>query len=238
MKSKEHSALPDWNDPTLEDKLTSAYKITSISEKEKKIVQELLAPLKETHPITAFHYQHSIRVGLYAQKIASWLHLDQRELFLGGLLHDIGKSCVPLELLAKTDLRLNNKNSRWTAKDKKRMEVHVMEGYHRIKEKAQEYLPLEIIADIVVRHHRYQPNPYPEQLPPFPHQYNNDTKERIQLYAQLVALADKYDALHRITKIPPFTAEEIKEKMHHLTPETRLLVDALYQVREFKSFLH
>ncbi|MDP2598964.1 MAG: hypothetical protein Q8P49_03985 [Candidatus Liptonbacteria bacterium] len=54
----------------------------------------------------------------------------------------------------------------------------------------------EWTAHIIVRHHRFGPDPYPE-LPPLP-DYLVAKEELINTYARLLALADYYDAItHR-----------------------------------------
>src|SRR3989338_3036609 len=201
------SALPDWHDHSLEEKLQHVFVDISISAEEKDTISHLLTPLRDKNEATHFHYQHSVRVGLLCYDIAEFMHLDKKPLFYGGLLHDLGKSCMPLELLAKADVRLSE-NIDWTTKDREKMKAHVTKSYQLVK--AAEYPEIsEIIPDIVVRHHRYGRDPYPKKLPKFPAQYSEGTKTMIGFYSRIVALADVYDALHRLDQ-QQRSKEEIK----------------------------
>ena len=72
-------------------------------------------------------FYHSIRVALLARKIARFMHLDEKALFFAGLLHDLGKSLVPLSTLHKT--------SGWSADDARIMESHVIDSYRLLRDK-------------------------------------------------------------------------------------------------------
>jgi HD-GYP domain-containing protein (c-di-GMP phosphodiesterase class II) len=97
-----------------------------------------------------------------------------------GLLHDVGKALIPVELL--------NKTSKFDAADRAAMEPHVMHGWELLQ-KIHEYT-----AHVIVRHHRYGREPYPKTLPPLPY-HLEPKQETIDAAARLLALADYYDAL-------------------------------------------
>ncbi len=222
--------MPEWFDKTLESKLKYTLKELKVEEENKSKIEEILEPLKDKALVTSYHYQHCIRVGLLSKRIARFMHLEEKALFYAGLLHDCGKSCMLLETLAKADVRLES-NCEWTNEDAKMMEAHVIEGYNILKEK------FGFTADVVVRHHRYQNNLYPKELPPFTHEYSEKTKILIGFYARLVALADVYDALHRFNKksdkIMKLSDREIKDSMLKLNPDLNKLTIDLYNKKIF-----
>src|SRR3989338_7195658 len=152
--------LQSWNDPTLDDKLNSAFYIAGLNENNKLTVRRFLSKLAGD-PIIEFHRQHSIRVGLLSLKIARIYNLDNEELLKAGVLHDVGKCIISRKLLSKADYRLNGV-SQYNADDAARMKTHVIYGHEILSRE------LPITADIIVRHHRYKSfDPYPLVLPNF-----------------------------------------------------------------------
>ncbi len=188
-------------------------------------VVSLLQPLKEMDDIHKAHYQHSIRVGLLARKIAQFLHLDEKALFFSGIFHDLGKQEIRAELLGKTD--------QWTLTDREEVKNHVLAGYRLLKGR------FDFSAEIMLLHHKFQPDAYPSKLPSPMHQYSDDTKATIAYYGRILALADVYDAMHR--KNSKFgakgflTDQEIEEKMLQENPDQRELVVQLYQAEIFTT---
>ncbi len=138
---------------------------------------------------------HSERVTLIATALGERIGLDAGDLDLlrrGGLLHDIGKIGVPVEIL--------NKPGALTEAEFEAVKAHVTVG-HRILE------PVEAYRDLIpiVRHHheRVDGAGYPDGL----------KDDEITLLARLVAVADTFDALtsdrpYR-TGLPVRTAVEV-----------------------------
>jgi HD-GYP domain-containing protein (c-di-GMP phosphodiesterase class II) len=194
-----------------------------ISGTNKKFLTSLLAPLRDKSSVTQFHYCHSLRVGLLAMQIGRFIHHEEKPLFFGGALHDLGKCQTPLEILGKTET--------WSDADQKAMQAHVMDGYRLLRGR------FDVTAEIMLWHHRFQENGYPEELPPLLHPYRETTQLLIREYGRLVALADVYDALHRVDgkfgEKRALTGMEIREKMFEFNPDRMRLVDALYKADIF-----
>lgn len=156
-------------------------------EQQEKILS-LLSPLKEKEHGKE-HFYHSIRVGVQAYSIGTILMPGkEKALFYAGLLHDIGKAQVPSEILAK----VSNSKLEWTAGDAKVMEKHVITGFEKLDG------IFSYTASIIVRHHRFQPNCYPEIVPKSKIIFSKKTADEFDRLGYLLAIADCYDALGRV----------------------------------------
>lgn len=143
-------------------------------------IASYLKLLKDKHEAT---YNHVLRVGRLASTMAEYAAIPgvtPKMMMWAGLLHDVGKSRIPVELL--------NKTAKFDASDREAMEPHVMHGWELLQ-KIHEYT-----AHVIVRHHRYGKAPYPKHLPPLPY-HLEPKQETIEAAARLLALADYYDAL-------------------------------------------
>ncbi len=143
-------------------------------------LEGFLEPLKTGHPPT---YSHSLRVATTALQIGRLYGVDGMTLFLASLLHDFGKLGICQELLDKAE---------WDEKDQIAMEPHVIIGYNCVLDHFG--LEFERIAQIMVRHHRFQPHAYPKVLPKPCRPYTSEEIEQVDFHARILALADGYDA--------------------------------------------
>ena len=134
-----------------------------------------LTNLKERDEYTS---THSMNVCIMAVSFGRTLGMNKDELELlglGGLLHDLGKMRVPLEIL--------NKPSKLTIEEFEVMKTHPMEGYKMLMKNGD--LPLEVL-DIVKHHHeRRNGKGYPEQL----------SGDEINNMTRIIAIVDVYDAI-------------------------------------------
>lgn len=216
-------------DPSLklEERLNLAFDELQISSDEKEAFMIFLEPLRSKDPITHIHYEHSIRVGLVARLIARFMHLDEKALFYAGLLHDVGKCQVRLGTLGKTE--------GWTEVDAEAIKQHVMDGYRFLRDR------FDFTAEVIVLHHRFQVTGYPVELPPHLHKYSEGTKAMIMMYGRMLALADVYDALHRINDkfgvCQALSGDEIKTQMIQLNPDQCKLITNLYDAEIFTTII-
>ncbi len=191
---------------------------TGVSRTNQEHVRSILAPLRDKSSITNFHYLHSLRVGLLAREIGNFVYHEEKPLLLAGALHDLGKCQTCLNVLGKT--------GSWNDDDQREIENHVLDGYRLLRGR------FDISAEIMLWHHRFQEDGYPEMLPPFLHQYRETTKLLIREYGRIVAVADVYDALHRVNEktgeARALTSAEIRGKMFDYNPDRRKLISALY----------
>lgn len=182
-------------------------------------MQDAIEDLGDHHAPTA---EHSMRVGIMSGKIAEHLGVDPKPSFYGGTLHDYGKLNVASELLSKT--------TTWTEADARALRNHPMDGYEKIMEAG-----LFVTAGIVVRHHTFQPNAYPEHPPELPAELPAYLGSFVIQNARLVALADYYDAAHRNDTGANLNGEEIRAKVLAHNPDQVSLIDELYEARVFDS---
>jgi putative nucleotidyltransferase with HDIG domain len=165
---------------TPEQILDEAFVNEGVTENHRDDIRAYLQILKNRDQKT---YEHSIRVGVLASKIAIFAAkpgISARMLLWSGLLHDIGKALVPPAVLTKT--------TNFTPEDYAAMEPHVKYGWDMLAN-VHDYA-----AHIIVRHHQFGTHPYPAELPPLP-EHLKDKAEMIQIAGRLLAMADYYDAL-------------------------------------------
>jgi len=122
---------------------------------------------------------HSGRVAYLAAALGEALGLSRemtRTLYLGGLLHDIGKGVVPAEVL--------HKPGRLLPEERRLVEAHAAAGESMVLQLAPEMAP--DIVDVVRHHHeRLDGSGYPDRL----------CAGDISPAVRIIAVADVYDAL-------------------------------------------
>ena len=134
-----------------------------------------LARLKTADDYT---YMHSVAVGALMIALSHQMGLDDelgRRLGVAGLLHDLGKARVPLEIL--------NKTSKLTDEEFRIMKSHPKEGVKLLRES---HGVDEIVFDVVLHHHEKTGGlGYPDGA----------RNGEISLYAKIGAICDVYDAI-------------------------------------------
>lgn len=164
---------------TLDEELDRVMTLRGINEEHQTSIRTYLHVLREKDEKT---YEHSVRVGVLASEIAERLNEPRatpRMLLWAGLLHDIGKSLVPAELLRK--------KGGFSDADRAAVEPHVLHGWEML------HGVHDYTARIIVRHHQYGARPYPLVLPPLPNK--GLPVKAVNFAARILALADFYDAL-------------------------------------------
>jgi len=142
-----------------------------------------LARLKTADDYT---YLHSVAVCALMIALARKLGLDEqetREAGMAGLLHDLGKAGVPLEVL--------NKPGKLTEEEFALVKKHPVQGYKLLSEGKG---ASQASMDVCLHHHeKFDGSGYPEGL----------AGENISLLARMGAVCDVYDA---ITSNRPYKA--------------------------------
>jgi putative nucleotidyltransferase with HDIG domain len=120
---------------------------------------------------------HSKRVAEYSKLIAQRMGKNEAEqeiIYRAGLLHDVGKIRIPVEII--------NKAGRLTDEEYDLIKIHPVTGYHILR-KISEQNDMAIAAKY--HHERYDGKGYPNGL----------AGEHIPEMARILAVADSYDAM-------------------------------------------
>ena len=130
-----------------------------------------------------YTFNHSVNVAIYAIALGQRIGLPKKllsHLGMAGLLHDIGKTKIPAEIINKTE--------KLTPEDWALIHYHPIAGSEIIlRGKEWGELSTRLIAAAFEHHLRYDLSGYPRM----------SRKKSITLFGRIVALADFFDALIR-----------------------------------------
>jgi putative nucleotidyltransferase with HDIG domain len=147
--------------------------------------------LNEIKSADEYTYTHCVNVAFYSMLTAKWMNLpgqEIEEIVQAGLLHDVGKTKVPIEIL--------NKNGKLTTEEFEIMKEHPRFGYEMLKD--IDGIGDDILVAVLQHHERIDGSGYPDKL----------RSEKLNMYAKIIAVADVYDAMtqNRVykKKVSPF----------------------------------
>lgn len=167
-------------------------------------------------------FTHCLNVALICRVFGKWLNMPNEDLdilTLCGLLHDIGKLTTPEEILTKP--------GKLTNAEYQVMKNHVNNGYAYLKTQA---IDPRIKEACLFHHERCDGSGYPFGL----------TGDKIPEFAQIVAIADVYDAMtaRRVYRGPmcPFTVIKYIEDEGYNKYHPRFLLTFLENV--VSSYIH
>lgn len=161
-----------------------------------------------------YTFKHSVDVATMAMIIGKQYGLTRdevHEIGVAGLLHDLGKSKIPLEVL--------NKPGKLTEEEFAMMKQHSLFGLQILKEGNQ--FSEGIMMGVLQHHEKLNGKGYPMGVP----------GDKIHKYAKIISVADVYDAL--VTERPykqGFMKGEAIEMIMAMTDEL--------DYEAMKSFLH
>ena len=122
-------------------------------------------------------YAHCLNVALICRLIGKWIDMpeqDMNTLTLCGLLHDIGKSKIPNNII--------NKPGKLTDAEYKKIQKHPVIGYNLIKELN---IDQRVKRAVLLHHERFNGSGYPFGF----------VSDDIDDFSSIVAIADVYDAM-------------------------------------------
>lgn len=163
-----------------------------------------------------YTFQHSVDVATIAMLIAKNSQMSEAEIQkigMAGLLHDMGKSQIPNEIL--------NKAGKLTEEEFAIMKNHSLYGYQILKEKGS--IPQEVLMGVLQHHEKLNGRGYPMGV----------AADKISPYAKILSIADIYDAL--VTERPykkGFSQQDAIEMIMAMTDE----LDITY-MRSFLSIV-
>ena len=153
-----------------------------------------------------YTFKHSVDVATMSMILAKQQGLSQKQIYeigIAGLLHDIGKTKISLDIL--------NKPARLTDEEFAVMKQHPVFGYRMIKDRDE--FSNEICMAVLQHHEKMNSKGYPVGFP----------SDKITQYARILTIADIYDAL--VTERPyksAFSRREAVEMIMSMTGELDL----------------
>ncbi|MDR3591816.1 MAG: HD-GYP domain-containing protein [Negativicutes bacterium] len=158
--------------------------------------KNVLGKLYQLKPFADYTFLHAVDVGILSGLIGLWAGWGIEKiklLTLCGVMHDIGKSQIPLTLL--------DKPGRLTATERQTINLHPQYGYY-MTTSSRGILP-EVQLAILQHHERENGSGYPVGL----------VGPKIHPFAKVVGIADTYDALTTDKvyqkSVTPFAAMEV-----------------------------
>lgn len=142
-----------------------------------------------------YTYMHSVNVCILSVCIGVKLNLNHSsliELGSAGILHDIGKKYVPIEIL--------DKQGKLTKEEFELIQMHPEYGYRMLTE--SQIISSVTRAAVLQHHERFDGSGYPKGL----------KGKKITLFGRILAIADTYDAMtsdraYRTAFLPSETIE-------------------------------
>lgn len=181
-----------------------------------KIMQDIISESNEVFLssqlklLGEYNRCHALNTAILSGAVAKKMGMAENTIYdivLAGLLHDIGKSTIPQELLNKNNL---------TSQEQKTLQDHTKAGYKIIKIKME--LP-ENIARVALDHHENNDGSgYP----------NGKSGERINVESQIVNVCNYFDNL--TSNRTPFKVRNTKEALRVMLSmgTQRFSAEALY----------
>lgn len=162
----------------------------------KTVMTELL----DLKNMDTYTYNHSVRVAIFSLILGIALKLqtkDLKELFIGGMLHDIGKVFVPKAIISK--------KGPLTTDEFKIIKSHPVKGYDYLLD--LDNIPRRSKLIILQHHEKINGLGYPYGL----------ESSQIDLLAKITSIADVYDALtsNRSYRRPLYASDAINYIMNN-----------------------
>lgn len=172
--------------------------------------KELMVNLTDIRALDDYTFGHSVNVCILAMVTGLTLRYSREALLLlgiGALLHDIGKTCVPLHIL--------NKPGKLTMEEYELVCKHTRQGFEILR--MQKGVRL-VSARVALEHHeRYDGSGYPQGLK------GNEIHE----FARITGVVDVYDALtaDRVYRraYPPHEAYEMLAASGNFTHDYKIV---------------
>jgi HD-GYP domain-containing protein (c-di-GMP phosphodiesterase class II) len=147
-----------------------------------------------------YTFTHSVNVCIFAIAIGKRLHLGKRQLYdlgVAALLHDVGKSRVPLELIQK--------EGALTEKEWRMMQSHPWYGVLALFQMQQSSdLPYRGMVTAYEHHMKIDVTGYPRPV----------RRRNISFYSKIIAVADGFDAAtSRRSYQTPIQPDEVLREM-------------------------
>ena len=169
-----------------------------------------------------YTFEHSVNVAVLSGIIGKWMGIrgqDLRDLIFAGLMHDIGKSQIPADVL--------NKPGKLSPDEMEIMKMHTTKGYYLLKEVPK--VPLVVMWAVLLHHERMDGSGYPLRL----------RGANIHEFARIIAVADIYDAMtsdriYRRRTTPYHVIEDLFRQMFDIL-DPIVCTKFLYHVKDYMT---
>ncbi len=128
--------------------------------------------------VDQYTYTHCINVSLYSMLIGKWLELPESEikiLIIAGILHDVGKTKIPIDIL--------NKKGPLTQEEFEVIKMHPLFGFEILKDNTG--INNKVKDAVLMHHEKVNGTGYPFGI----------KSARISSFAKIISIADAFDAL-------------------------------------------
>lgn len=156
---------------------------------------QLMINLVDIKNLDNYTYEHSLNVAIMSLIVGIEMKMNHKEvsqLFLGALLHDVGKTMIPKDIVTK--------ETPYTEDEEALLKMHPTLGYDYLKENYG--FPNTCKMAVLQHHERYDGTGYPKGLP----------GNIIHRHAKIIAIADAYDSMtsdtYQSRALPPNEALE------------------------------
>jgi putative nucleotidyltransferase with HDIG domain len=132
----------------------------------------------QVRTVDEYTYHHCINVSMLAMMLGKWMRMPPSQLpglVRAGLLHDVGKSRVPLSIL--------NKPGPLAPEELQEMKRHAEYGYQLVR--LSEQVAPEIAMAVLTHHEREDGTGYPLGI----------RADKLGVYAKILAIVDVFDAM-------------------------------------------
>lgn len=183
-------------------------------------INDLIFSLSKVRSINEYTYTHSLNVSLLCSLLGSWLNLSHtqiEQLSYCGILHDIGKSKIPPEIL--------NKPGTLTNEEFNEIKKHPVIAYKLLDQ--DDSISKDIALGVLMHHEREDGSGYPFGL----------KSNQIHYYAKVLAVVDIYDAMtsNRVYKRrqPPFDVLEMYESEYLTKCDAGIMLTFLKHISSY-----
>ncbi len=167
-----------YNNPSAPEFTQTSSRITNDLMKAITDNQAVAVDISALRASDEYTFKHSVDVATMSMIIAKKMGYPRDQIYeigISGLLHDMGKSKIPLEVL--------NKPGRLTDEEFEVMKTHALLGYRILQEKKE--ISDEIRYGVLQHHEKMNGKGYPLGV----------TADKIHKFAKIMSVADVYDAL-------------------------------------------
>lgn len=154
----------------------------------------------------SYTFYHCVNVAVLSMVIGISMSKNRNEIYelgIAAVLHDIGKTKVPINVL--------NKPGKLTDDEFEEIKQHSINGYEILKGAGN--VPVNSYMGVLDHHERYDGSGYP----------NAKSKEQIHEYGRIICIADVYDAL--ISDRPYRSGMPTSEVIEYIMANSSIIFD-------------